>query len=213
MSTGMMTPYIGAGHARGKSSSAPAAPLLASAGEHTLKSFEAHGASRSSPDTPLSDRLNRSYTETFSRSGGSRVAKTGAAASLGSGGAGDADEASCSASGSLSDRSINVCFTSTSPGRACRGAQSPLNLLPASGAAAALQRASLQETACSAAAAGPNLAFKDPRGAPQEDTNKPHPKSGHMRHIGSCGTVFGACVTTSSMHLADVLKLSPALQP
>ena len=172
LSTVMLTQPIFAGHARGKSSSAPAAPLLASAGEQALKGFEPHGVSRSSPDTPLSDRLNRSYTETFSRSGGSRGAQAGTASPGALCGDGHADEASCSASGSLSDRSINLCFASASPGRACRVGPSPLNLLVASGAAAAMQRASLQDPACSAAAAGPTLAFKEPRGAPHDDMHR-----------------------------------------
>ncbi len=165
MSVLVMTESVHAGHAQGKSASAPAAPLLASAGEHTLKSYEAHGVSRSSPDTPLSDRLKTSsYTETLSRSAGSRGAKTGAAASLGSGAAAHADEASCSASGSLSDRSINVCFNSASPGRACRGVQM-LSLSAVDNSAAHAQRSSQGDSACPAATVGPILAFKDPQGA------------------------------------------------
>lgn len=135
-----------------------------------MRGSEAHGVSRSSPDTPLSDRLHRSsYTETLSRSARSRGAKTGAAASFGSGAVGHADEASCSASGSLSDRSINLCFNGASPGRVCRGVQLS-NLSAPGGAAAAVQSASLQDTACPAVAAGPILAFKDSQGVIQEET-------------------------------------------
>ena len=76
----------------------------------------------------------------------------------------------CSASGSLSDRSINLCFAGASPGRACRGIQT-LHLSTSSGAAAALQSASLQDTACPTAAAGPILAFKESRGVPQENAH------------------------------------------
>ena len=166
----MPSECVCAGHAKGKSSSAPAAPLLASAGEHTPKIYEAHGVSRSSPDTPLSDRLKASsYTETLSQSAGSHRAKTGAAASLGSGAARHAGEASCSASGSLSDRSINVCFNSASPGRACRGVQM-LSLSAADSSAAHVHSDSQQDSACPAEAAGPILAFKDPRGVSQRES-------------------------------------------
>lgn len=160
--------YLYAAHARRKSASAPAAPLLASVGEHSMQKSVAHGVSRSSPDTPLSDRLNRSNTATLSRSGGSRGANTGNTASLASGGAHHADEASLSASGSLSDRSINLCFTSGSPGRACRATQAPLYLAAASASAAAAQRACQQGPVT---AAGSTVASNDPRGAPTAATN------------------------------------------
>ena len=152
-----------AGRARGESSSAPAAPILASDGDHTLEKPEAHSVSRSSPDTPLSDRLNRSYAETPSR--GSRSAKTGTAALPGCDRTPHADEVSCSASGSLSDQSINLCFNSASPGGAYRAAQSSPYLAAASASAVAAQRGCHQDTADPAAALGPVLAFKDAQGA------------------------------------------------
>ncbi len=189
------------GHIRGKSSSAPAAPLLAAIGEHILEKAEVHGVSRSSPDTPLLDLLNVSNTNILSLSTGSRIvpgaaantdserfvqsctesfsqsassrgfpaadANTGAEASTGLNKAAHADPASCSASGSLSDRSINLCFPNSSPGLACGAVPSPLFLAATTGSAAAAQRSSQQGPLKSPAAAlGPVLAFQEHRGAP-----------------------------------------------
>lgn len=163
---------VHAGSAQAKSASAPAAPLLASAVEHgAAGKSEAHGVSRSSPDTPLSDRLKGSFVDSSSRSVGSRDNSSdrantgaGAGAKATSGKASHADGASYSASGSLSDRSINLCFTGGSSSPACGAIPSPMYLAAASGSAAAAQRAVQGPLASSAAVLGPSTAFQDGKG-------------------------------------------------
>ena len=156
---------VHAGSAQAKSASAPAAPLLASAVEHGASGkSEAHGVSRSSPDTPLSDRLKGSFVAVGSRDNSSDSANTATGAKATSGKASHADGASYSASGSLSDRSINLCFTGGSPSPACGAIPSPMYLAAASGSAAAAQRAVQGPLASSAAVLGPSTAFQDGKG-------------------------------------------------
>lgn len=163
---------------RGKSASAPAAPLLALAGARSAMKSAAHGVSRSSPDTPLSDRLSTSRTETMSASAGSRpgIAGAGLASPAGAAGGicagagsagGVAELASFSASGSLSERSINLCFPSSGASSlGCGAAPSPLFLAAASGSAAAAPGAVEGPGDSRTAVLGPSLAFQDRRGKP-----------------------------------------------
>ena len=169
---------VHAGGAQAKSTSAPAAPLLALAVEDDAAGkSEVHGVSRSSPDTPLSDRLKGSFVDGSSRSAGSRGnpsdrdnTGTHAGAEAASGKASHADGASYSASGSLSDRSINLCFTGGFPSPACGAVHSPMHLAAASCSAAAAQRAVQGPLASSAAVSGPSTAFQDGKGAPPMST-------------------------------------------
>ena len=127
---------------------------------------EVHGVSRSSPDTPLSDRLGSAHMGRASSRGlGSRAGSWASpprdSPDAAAAGAAHADEAlSCTASlsGSISERSINLCFAG--------GHSSPPMHAASSDTAAATDRLrSAQEGSAdrTAGTAGPSVVLEDHR--------------------------------------------------